>query len=213
MAEKQTPKVEKDSREYTIPLREKCRPVPIYRKTPRAVKTVKQFLARHMKVYDRDLNKIKLDKYLNEFLWFRGIKNPPHKVKVRVTKEENLIKVELAELPKKLEFKKARAEKQEKKSQEKAKAVAPKLNKEETPGKDGAKDKVEKKKENPPKEGIVDKDKDGVDDKVEEKEKAKAVEEEGNKIEKAHKKKKDNTTTPQTPTKQRQEETTRDASH
>lgn len=124
--EKTKPKTEKDSREYIIPLREKCRPVPRYKKTPKAVKTIKQFLVRHMKIYDRDLKKIKLDKYLNEFLWFRGIKNPPHKVNVKVTKENNLIRVELAELPKKLEFKKIRAEKQEKQAQEKVKKITKK---------------------------------------------------------------------------------------
>ena len=76
-------------REYVIPLREKCRVVPRYRKTEKAIKTVKEFLAKHMKVYDRDLNKIKLDKYVNEFLWARGIRNPPHKIKVKATRDKD----------------------------------------------------------------------------------------------------------------------------
>ena len=83
MAKKPEPKVEKIEREYIIPLREKGRPVPRYKKTPKAVKTVKEFLVRHMKIRDRDLNKIKIDRFVNEVLWFRGIKNPPHKIKVR----------------------------------------------------------------------------------------------------------------------------------
>lgn len=105
-------------KEYVIPLRKKCRVVPRYKKTPKAVKTIKEFLVRHMKVYDRDLNKIKIDRYLNEFLWFRGIKNPPHKVKVKAIKKGEIVNVELAEFPDKLKFKKLREEKREKLGEE-----------------------------------------------------------------------------------------------
>lgn len=110
MAEKKSDKVE---REYIIPLREKCRPVPRYKKTNKAVKTVKEFLARHMKVENRDLNKIKLDIHLNEFLWGRGIKNPPHKVKVKAIKDGENVQAELVDYSDKLKFKKARLEKRE----------------------------------------------------------------------------------------------------
>ena len=115
MAENKSSKVE---REYVIPLREKSRNVPRYRKTPKAVKTIKEFLVKHMKIYDRDLNKIKIDRYLNEYLWFRGIKKHPHKIKVKVVKENGIVKVELIELPGKLKFKKLREEKIEAKAQE-----------------------------------------------------------------------------------------------
>ena len=116
MAKKKTEtKVEKKfEREYTIPLREKCRPVPRYKKTPKAIKTIKEFLVRHMKIRDRDLNKIKIDKYLNEALWFRGIKNPPYKIKVKATKDGENIRVELIDFSNKLKYKKLREEKQEK---------------------------------------------------------------------------------------------------
>lgn len=124
MAEKKT--TEKIEKEYVIPLRDKCRPVPRWRKTPKAVKTVKEFLARHMKIRDRDLNKIRLDKYLNEYLWGRGIKNPPHKVKVKAFIDGENVRVELAEYPEKLKFKKAREEKREAKASENKKQKAPK---------------------------------------------------------------------------------------
>ena len=101
-------------REYVIPLRARYQHVARYKKTPKAIKTVKEFLVKHMKIYDRDLNKIKIDKYLNEFLWARGIKNPPHKVKVKAIKNGETVKVELVEFSTKLKFKKARAEKAEK---------------------------------------------------------------------------------------------------
>ena len=64
-------------REYVIPLRRKVNIVPRYKKTPKAIKTIKEFIAQHMKVRDRDLKKIRIDRYLNEAVWARGIKKPP----------------------------------------------------------------------------------------------------------------------------------------
>jgi large subunit ribosomal protein L31e len=105
-------------REYIIPIREKTRVVPRYKKTPKAVKTIKEFLVKHMKVYDRDLDKVKIDMYLNEYLWFRGIRKPPYKVKVRAVKEGELIRVYLAEEHKRVEAKRMRLDKREKKAQD-----------------------------------------------------------------------------------------------
>jgi len=108
MAKKTETKTEKLEREYTIPLREKCRPVPRYRKTEKAIKTIREFLVRHMKIRDRDLNKIKIEKNLNEVIWLRGIKKPPHKIKVKAIKEGGIVRVEAMDLPKRIEVKKTR---------------------------------------------------------------------------------------------------------
>jgi large subunit ribosomal protein L31e len=161
MAKKES-KNEKIEREYVIPLRSRYQRVARYKKTPKAIRTVKEFLVKHMKIYDRDLNKIKLDNYLNEFLWARGIKNPPHKVKVKAVKEEDIVKVELIDYPTKLKFKKARADKSAKAAEEIAK---------------------KKKAETNPREDLEKK----VDEesKEEEKEKKAAVVEEGKAMEKA----------------------------
>jgi len=118
MAKKPEVKKEKIEREYTIPLREKCRVVPRYKKTNKAIKTIKEFLARHMQIRDRDLKKIKLDKHINEFIWARGIKKPPAKIKIKAVKEGDIVKAELYELPKKFKLKKAREEKIDKKATE-----------------------------------------------------------------------------------------------
>jgi large subunit ribosomal protein L31e len=115
MAEIKTDKIE---REYIIPLRIKWKRVPRYKKANRAVKAIKEFLVQHMKIRDRDLNKIKIDKYLNEYVWFRGIQNPPAKIKVKAIKEGDIVKVELFELPNDMKFKKARLEKRDKKAME-----------------------------------------------------------------------------------------------
>ena len=103
-------------REYVIPLRREWNKVPRYKRANKAIRTIKEFLARHMKVPDRDLNKIKLDRYLNEFVWFRGIRKPPAKIKVKAVKDGEIVKVELSELPKELAFKKAKLEKREEKA-------------------------------------------------------------------------------------------------
>jgi len=164
-AKKTEPKTEKIEREYIIPLKKKFKHAVRYKKTPKAIKTIKEFLARHMKIYDRDLSKIKLDGYLNEAIWSRGIKNPPHKIKVKAVKEGDIVRVELVDFPTKLKFKKLRLEKIEKAEEEVAKK----------------KKKVVKEKEKPAEKT--------EEEKKEEKEKAKAGAEESQKMEKAAAKK------------------------
>lgn len=124
---KQETNTNKIEREYVIPLRSKCKRVPRYKKTNKAIKTIREFLVRHMKIRDRDLSKIKIDKYLNEEIWFRGIKKPPAKIKVKVIKEGEIVKVELFEFPEKLRFKKEREEKRDKKADKKAKEKSKKI--------------------------------------------------------------------------------------
>ena len=87
---------------YTIPIRREWEKAPRYKRAKKAVKAVREFLAKHMKVYDRDLKKIKVERWLNMALWARGIKHPPARIKVRAVKDDNgIVRAELAELPKK----------------------------------------------------------------------------------------------------------------
>ena len=196
MAEKKKTEVKENlEREYVIPLREKSRPVPRYKKTPKAVKTVKEFLVRHMKIRDRDLKKIKIDPFLNEILWFRGIKKHPHKIKVKVIKKGDIVEVSAVELPKYLEFKKKRLDKRETNAQEiaeKKKTLMQKA-KEQMQGQPKV-EKTGKTEEKTEKIEEKDKDQDGVDDKVEEKEKQKSVGEAGEKQAKAQAKQMKQTT-------------------
>ena len=173
-------KKENIEREYIIPLREKCRVVPRYKKTNKAIKTIKEFLVQHMKVRDRDLDKIKLDKYLNEFVWARGIRHPPHKVKVKAISDGEIIRVELVDFPEKLKFKKAREEKREKKAEEAGKAK--KATEKVTP--DTSKEEDTKPNEGPSAPAGVPSEED-KEKKNEEKEKKAAVVEAGEKMEKA----------------------------
>ncbi len=88
MAKKET-KV-KLERSYNIPIRKKTRETAKHKKTPRAIRVVRQFLQKHMKAED-----VKLGPKLNLFMWKHGIKNPPHHVKVHAIKEDDVVRAEL----------------------------------------------------------------------------------------------------------------------
>ncbi len=172
MAKKIEVKTEKIGREYTIPLRKKYQHSVRYKKTPKAIKTIKEFLVRHMKIYDKDLKKIKLDRYLNEAVWAKGIKKPPIKIKVKAIKEGEIVRVELVDIPEKLKFKKLREEKRDKKASEimdKKKSIMEK-----------AKEQMQKPKE----EGKTEEEKADTLKGINEKEKKSAVVEAGKKLEK-----------------------------
>jgi len=149
---KKTESKVKLEREYVVPLRKGFLNVPHYRRAKKAVKTLKEFMVRHMNIRDGDTRKVKVNIHLNNEIWFRGIKKPLAKIKVRAKKVAGIVYVELAEVPKVVKFKIAR--------EEKAKAAS-------VMDKKGVK-KVEKEKVE------ADKDKDGVDDKKEEDERKKA---------------------------------------
>jgi large subunit ribosomal protein L31e len=99
----------KEERVYVIPLRKRWLKVVKYQRGKKAVKAVREFIIKHMKS-----NNVKIGKYLNEILWERGIRKPPHKVKVKTWKEDDVVKVELIDAPieeKKVEVKEEKEEK------------------------------------------------------------------------------------------------------
>jgi ribosomal protein L31E len=103
MAEKETVILE---REYIVPLRHRWIRKAYYRRTPAAIKELKEFVARHMKVEDRDCRKVKLDKWLNVEMWQHSIRKPLSKIKIKAKKLDNGdVKVELAEVPEYWKFK------------------------------------------------------------------------------------------------------------
>ena len=102
-------------REYIVPLRKEWLKVPKYKRANKATKALKEFLAKHMKIYDRDLRKIKIDIDLNNEIRFRGMEKPPAKIKVKATKyDDDIVRVELVDLPKILKYKRARQDKKAK---------------------------------------------------------------------------------------------------
>lgn len=83
-------------REYNVPLRREFNKVPRYRRANKAMTALKAFIAKHMKA-----DEVKVGEFLNLKMWKNGIKNPPHKVEVKATKnEDGVVTVELRDLPK-----------------------------------------------------------------------------------------------------------------
>jgi len=107
MAEKTVPA----QREYVIPLRRQTKKTPRYQRTARAIRTIKQFIARHMRVPERDTKKVKLDVYFNNDLWFRGRRKPPAKIKVKATRIDDNVIVDFVEIPDHVKFERAKIEK------------------------------------------------------------------------------------------------------
>jgi len=121
MATKKTEAKTELERIYVIPLLKEWSKVPRYKRAKKAIRAIREFIVRHMKIRDRDLNKVRINKYVNEEIWFRGIKKPPHKIKVKAIKEGDIVRVELVDFKDKLKFKKAREERIIKTSEERKK--------------------------------------------------------------------------------------------
>lgn len=144
---------------YTIPLKRETNKVAYYKRAKKAVKAIKLFLAKHMKVENRDIRKIKLSDSINQAVWSRGIKNPPQKITVKAVKDkEGIVKAEFAGLPKKFKSEEARIkksmEKEEKKKQEKAAKLKKETKKETKEKVEESKEKVEQKEEKKPEKKV-----------------------------------------------------------
>ena len=156
MTEEKTKTLE---REYVIPLRKEWLKVPEYRRAGKAAKAIKIFIAKHMKVPERDIDKVKIDSYLNNEIWFRGKSHPPSKIKVKATKEGEIVRVEFVETPEHIKFLKAKHERfhREAKKEEKKEESKGKVTSQETAGVIDKEEKKEEKKVEVEKEKSVEK--------------------------------------------------------
>lgn len=83
---------EEVERIITIPMKA-TKMAPRTKRAARAIKEIRDNIARHMKA---DVEKIWIDKSLNEKIWERGIQNPPRKITVKAVKfEDGLVEVSL----------------------------------------------------------------------------------------------------------------------
>lgn len=81
-----------EERIYTVPLG-RAWVVPRYRRAEKAITVLRKFVQRHMKP-----ELVVIDPSVNEAIWKRGITNPPRKIRVRLSKdEEDIVTVSLAE--------------------------------------------------------------------------------------------------------------------
>jgi len=93
-----------EERIYTIPL-SKAWIAPPNKRAPRAMRIIKNFVTRHMKLETRregeeeeEPKRLIISNEVNEGVWRRGIEKPPRKIRVRAAKDkEGNVTVYLAE--------------------------------------------------------------------------------------------------------------------
>jgi large subunit ribosomal protein L31e len=85
-----------EERVYTIPLR-RAWIMPPNKRAPRAIRMIKAFIQRHMKVgeeavkeeeEEKEGGRIIISNEVNEEIWSRGIEKPPRKLRIRAAKDE-----------------------------------------------------------------------------------------------------------------------------
>ena len=95
-----------EERIYTVPLG-KAWIMPPNKRTPRAVRMLRTFIVKHMKLEakkegeteeEEEPSKLVINNEVNERMWARGIEKPPRKIRVRAAKDkEGNVTVYLAE--------------------------------------------------------------------------------------------------------------------
>jgi large subunit ribosomal protein L31e len=94
-----------EERVYTVPLG-KCWIVPSNRRAPRAMRIIRGFVVKHMKLEKRgekveeeeEPKRLVISNEVNERVWGRGIQKPPRKIRIRAAKDkEGNVTVYLAE--------------------------------------------------------------------------------------------------------------------
>jgi large subunit ribosomal protein L31e len=72
-----------EERFYTIPLR-RAWIASVKKRSPRAIKIIRQFMTRHMKP-----DALVINSDVNEEIWKRGIEKPPRRIRIRATKDRD----------------------------------------------------------------------------------------------------------------------------
>ncbi|MBW3020822.1 60S ribosomal protein L31 [Candidatus Woesearchaeota archaeon] len=106
-------------RDYIVPLRKGFLKTPVYKRSKKAVKVLREFISKHMKSEN-----VSIEKELNEHIWKHGIKNPPSKVSVTAVKDkEGKVSVNLDSVKAKEEVKEAKKETKAKKESKKEESL------------------------------------------------------------------------------------------
>lgn len=130
-----------EKRLYTIPLRDAWK-VSIQKRSKKCMYVIRTFVEKHMKT-----ESVKIGTDLNHFIWEKGIKNPPRKVKIQAVphKEEDkeVVWVELATSS--MDFIEDRDKKKEEKKKKELEALQKAADKEKEKAEEGKEEKVDKK--------------------------------------------------------------------
>ena len=72
------------TRDYTINLHKRLHGVGFKKKAPRAIREIKKFAEKQMRTKD-----VRVDTALNKYIWSKGIRNVPYRVRVRLSRRKN----------------------------------------------------------------------------------------------------------------------------
>ena len=72
------------TREYTINIHKRIHGMGFKKRAPRAIKEIRKFAEKQMGTSD-----VRIDTRLNKFLWSKGIRNVPYRVRVRLARKRN----------------------------------------------------------------------------------------------------------------------------
>merc|ERR1711865_1212430 len=72
------------TREYTINIAKQLFGTTFKKRAPRAISVIKKFAQKEMKTAD-----VRVDVKLNKFLWSKGIRNVPRRVRVQISRKRN----------------------------------------------------------------------------------------------------------------------------
>lgn len=72
------------TRDYTIHLSKRIHKYQFKKRAPRAIKEIRKFASKCMGTSD-----VRIDSELNKYIWSMGIKSPPTRVRVRLSRKRN----------------------------------------------------------------------------------------------------------------------------
>jgi len=72
------------STEYTVNLHKKVSGKQFKRKAPHAIKSIIKFASKQM-----GTKEVRIDTKVNKFVWSRGIRNPPNRIRIQLHRKKN----------------------------------------------------------------------------------------------------------------------------
>ncbi|MAP59635.1 MAG: 50S ribosomal protein L31e [Euryarchaeota archaeon] len=72
--------------ELIVPLRNAWN-ITRFKRAPRAMQIIKDHVIQHLKVTENET--VYIDNSVNEYIWSRGIENPPRKVRLQVIRHDD----------------------------------------------------------------------------------------------------------------------------
>merc|ERR1719217_536974 len=72
------------TREYTVNLHKRLHGISFKKRAPRAVKEIRKFAQKMMGTED-----VRVDTSLNKFIWSKGVRNVPYRVRVQLHRKRN----------------------------------------------------------------------------------------------------------------------------